>query len=246
VQKFTHRYNDDQLATSSHQKSPPNDTNLAGSLTSETYPYQPDSHHRLRWSEPAHFGDGVVGQRASELCIGWFVRAAGRLSAYQYGNNLARQIAYNSRLQTSTYSDTDNNTAVQLIGATLGWGTTANNGNLLSAAYVNLGTGTPSSLSFTQNYDYDKLNRLTSAGDSGWSRSFGYDAFGNMWVTANSGVTLQGNTPTSISAFNPNNQIATTPSSYDAAGNQTLVNGDTQVYEPGAAPRYIPMADLTK
>jgi RHS repeat-associated protein len=152
----------------------------------------------------------------------------GGLAAYQYGNNLARQIAYNNRLQTSGYSDTDNNTAVQLIGTTLSWGTKNNNGNLQSAAYVNVGTGTPSSLSFSQTYGYDLLNRLTSAGDSGWSRTFSYDAFGNMWVTANSGVPLAGNTPTT-DVFNANNQIA--GSSYDTAGNQTLVNGDTLAYD---------------
>lgn len=38
-------------------------------------------------------------------------------------------------------------------------------------------------------------NRLAWASDSGgWSRSFGYDAFGNEWITANSGTVLAGNT----------------------------------------------------
>ena len=47
-------------------------------------------------------------------------------------------------------------------------------------------------------YTYDKVNRLQSASDSGgWSRGFGYDPYGNMWVTSNGGVPLPGNTPTS-------------------------------------------------
>ena len=43
----------------------------------------------------------------------------------------------------------------------------------------------------TQAFGYDSLSRLTSASDSGgWSRTFGYDQWGNMWVTGNSGVPL--------------------------------------------------------
>ena len=50
----------------------------------------------------------------------------------------------------------------------------------------------------TQAFGYDTLNRLTWGTDSGsWSRNFGYDQWGNMWVSGNSGVPLAGNTPTS-------------------------------------------------
>jgi YD repeat-containing protein len=80
-----------------------------------------------------------------------------------------------------------------------------------------------------RSYGYDPLNRLTSASDSGgWSRNFGYDQYGNMWVTANSGVTLAGNTPTA-NVFNSHNQLG--GASYDAAGNQTVVNGDALTYD---------------
>jgi RHS repeat-associated protein len=70
---------------------------------------------------------------------------------------------------------------------------------------------------------------LTATSDSsGWSRQFGYDAWGNMWVTANSGVNLAGNTPTA-NVYNSNNQIR--GASYDAAGNLLLVNGFTLGYD---------------
>ena len=50
---------------------------------------------------------------------------------------------------------------------------------------------------FTLNYGYDALNRITSAGDSGWSRKFQYDVFGNMAVAyqGNSGVPFNALTP---------------------------------------------------
>ena len=72
---------------------------------------------------------GVLSGAQTNYVSNVLYAAPGGLAAYQYGNNLARQIAYNKRLRTSGYSDTDNNTAVQLLGVTLSWGTTKNNGN---------------------------------------------------------------------------------------------------------------------
>jgi uncharacterized protein RhaS with RHS repeats len=85
-------------------------------------------------------------------------------------------------------------------------------------------------LTFNQNFLYDHLNRLTTATDSGgWSRTFGYDEWGNMWLTGSSGVPLAGNTPTS-NVYNPaNNQIS--GQAYDAAGNQLSANGNTASYD---------------
>ena len=111
------------------------------------------------------------------------------------------------------------------------WGTTNNNGNLQGETLWKGGPAALNSLlKTTQSYGYDTVNRLTAASDSsGWSRQFGYDAWGNMWVTSNSGVTLAGNTPTSNNAYNGNNQIAAT--SYDNAGNTFSVNGFTLGYD---------------
>ncbi|MGH9437927.1 MAG: hypothetical protein ACRD22_08520 [Terriglobia bacterium] len=48
-------------------------------------------------------------------------------------------------------------------------------------------------LSFTQTFTYDGANRLATASEgSNWSRSYGYDQYGNMWVTGASGVTPAG------------------------------------------------------
>jgi YD repeat-containing protein len=39
------------------------------------------------------------------------------------------------------------------------------------------------------------VNRLTSATDTSWSRSFYYDEYGNMSVTGNSNVSSVGSAP---------------------------------------------------
>ena len=80
-----------------------------------------------------------------------------------------------------------------------------------------------------RSYGYDTVNRLKAASDSsGWSRQFGYDGWGNMWVTANSGANLAGNTPTA-NVYNSNNQMGGT--SYGPAGNLLLANGFTLGYD---------------
>jgi YD repeat-containing protein len=147
-----------------------------------------------------------------------------------YGNNVVPVYSYNNRLQMSAASSTIANNGNQyLLYLNYNWGTTNNNGNLRSSS-EGYGTSVPyASLSWlSQNYSYDAVNRVTSVSDTGYSRTFGYDAYGNAWVKTNSGVPLAGNTPTS-NVFNGNNQIG--GGSYDAAGNQTGVNGDTAAYD---------------
>jgi YD repeat-containing protein len=115
-------------------------------------------------------------------------------------------------------------TGAQLLNATWLYGAYYN-GNLQCATYIN-GGGT-----FNQTFTYDGVNRLQTAneniggmnnqcqitgGAASWSRSFGYDAFGNM--------TPSGNPATPTVAFNTNNQIAT--QTYDQAGNLLTVNGN--------------------
>ncbi len=93
----------------------------------------------------------------------------------------------------------------------------------------------------TQNYQYDQVNRITGIIETGGqlAQTFSYDMFGNMAVTANQGITQNGQTPTSLSQF-LNGQVTTNqwltncttnPPCYDAAGNETGLGGDVFAYD---------------
>ena len=96
----------------------------------------------------------------------------------QLGNSLWETTQYNSRLQPSAIKLGTSAGSDGVFGSALGYETSGdNNGNVLSQ------TITGSGLSVTQNYTYDELNRLSGASEgSTWSRTFGYDAYGNMWL----------------------------------------------------------------
>ncbi len=77
---------------------------------------------------------------------------------------------------------------------------------------------------FSETFAYDTLNRLTAATDTGWARTFGYDQWGNMWLTGSSaGLPLNPNTPTA-NVYNGNNQRTDLgATAYDAAGNLQML-----------------------
>jgi RHS repeat-associated protein len=81
--------------------------------------------------------------------------------------------------------------------------------------------------SWTQDYGYtDGLNRLNSVAETGpgtgWLEKYGYDAFGNRWVSSTTEQTLTAETPTGASWYLSNNRISGW--GYDSAGNITSVS----------------------
>ena len=170
----------------------------------------------------------------------------GGLVTIGYGNNLVRDYSYNSRLQTSSLLDAvNNNPANILFEMSLNWGA---NGNLNSTTTSHGGPGYPAFLTFHDYYYYDGLNRLTAGNGKDvnnnllWAQNFQYDAYGNSWVASVGGLPSFNTTPGS-NIFTAKNQMNNV--SYDAAGNQTSVNGaavsydaenrQTQVNEPLSA-----------
>jgi RHS repeat-associated protein len=199
--------------------------NLAGSLKTEQYPSGRvvntcyDSANRV-----SQVGGSSCTSSTGAYAYNFQFAAHGAPTQYVYGNNLWNEPSYNSRLQMSgfVYLTNNNNQTVQLLQATLDWGKGNNNGNLRSATYSNSGPSYAAPLVFNQAFLYDGVNRLLSANDSGgWSRSFTYDAVGNMTASGTPAVT-------SLS-FNSNNQI--TGQTYDQTGNQQTVNGNTLAYD---------------
>ena len=97
---------------------------------------------------------------------------------------------------------------------------TTNNGNLLAQKLK--------VANVDQTFGYDHLNRISAAAEgANWSRNYGYDNFGNRWVSFNSagGVTLDSFTPIAFSNFDANNRLQIQSSDYDAAGNQKQIGG---------------------
>ena len=147
------------------------------------------------------------------------------------GNGLWEQRRYNARLQPTQIGLGTAKTTVSLTPAGSGlllldysYGTTANNGNVLSQR-IRAGA------TFNQNqtYAYDALNRLKTAGESGsgaaWSQTYAYDRYGNRRVTAGaSHGSNQALTPQSTADIAAGtNRLAGTKGvntvAYDAAGN---------------------------
>ena len=100
---------------------------------------------------------------------------AAAISSLKLGNGIVETTTYNARLQPTSIQ------AGTLLALGYSYGTTQNNGNVLSQ------TITRGSQTWTQAYSYtDGLNRLTGASESGsgsWSQTYGYDNFGNRWLS---------------------------------------------------------------
>jgi YD repeat-containing protein len=204
--------------------------NLAGALSSETYPSGRVVTTGYDGANRPNAVNGKLSGQTKPYAYSIAYWPHGGLYYFGEGNNVAPVWTYNTRLQVNAYYATVSSDANRyLLYGALGYGTTNNAGNLYNASEAN-GNAVPwSSLSWLyQNYSYDNVNRLTGLADTGYSRTFGYDPYGNMWVTGNSGVALAGNTPTS-NVFNAANQLP--GNSYDAAGNLLRVNGNTASYD---------------
>ena len=152
--------------------------------------------------------------------------ADGRIAQIKYGNDLWETRSYQAPgsptlLMLGTTASSNDKLELEYD-----YSATANNGNLATHVIRQPGQA------WTQNYTYDSLNRLASANESnGFSRSYGYDRYGNRWIVASSGITAaDSHEPTAGSLFNSaNNRLAN--QGYDAAGNQTSYDPRTLAYD---------------
>ncbi len=89
----------------------------------------------------------------------------------------------------------------------------------------------------SQAFGYDRANRLTASSESGsWTRNYGYDEWGNGWVTLNSIVPLDPRTPVGSSNFDTKNRLNIDGAVYDngataGPGNQTAIAGFSNAYD---------------
>ncbi len=144
--------------------------NRDGSLATQTYPsselvvaYQYDAAGR-----PKAAGKTTVG--ATDYASAIAYAPHGAVSSLTLGNGLVETTGFNNRLQPTSIQ------AGSLMTLTFGYGTTSNNGNVLSQTI-----NRPGILNVTQTYGYDGVNRLQSITEGpSLSRTFGYGSSGEF------------------------------------------------------------------
>ena len=207
----------------------------AGNLISQTYPSG-------KVIKTVYDGAGRVAGVKTGI-DGWYAggegdnavtyEAHGGVRQLRLGNGLWEQRRYNARQQptqiglgTTLATGSLTPTGSGLLLLDYSYGTTANNGNVLSQR-IRAGT-----LNLTQTYTYDMLNRLKTARETGsgtgWSQTYQYDRYGNRAVTANSQgaasylpLVDQTLTPQALTSFNTSSNRLTGLVAYDGAGNLT-------------------------
>jgi len=197
--------------------------NRASEMTKEIYPsgravqMEYDLAGRLagvkNQANSLYYAGAAAGDTANRIQYG----SHSAVSAMKLGNGLWEKTNFNSRLQPLLIKLGTAALPASVLQLDYGYGTTSNNGNVLSQNTVVGGT------TISQAYTYDALNRLQTANEGGgaiWSQTYGYDRYGNRWVSNSFGYTLSSLTPQSQGAFNAaNNRLFA--SVYDGAGNQT-------------------------
>ena len=203
--------------------------NLSGAMTSETYP----SGRTIATSyDLANRPTSVVGNgTTSYVNIANSANFAphGGILSITLGNGLVQTQQFNSLLQPTQIA------AGSLLTLNLTFPSGANNGNLQSMSIAR------PSVSVSQTYGYDAVNRLSTAtqtGTSSWTQSYNYDQFGNRWF-GNAGPNTVTSEMTTTNWYNAaSNRV--NGWTYDAAGNvvgiTTTAGGITS--GPSCAPTF--------
>jgi RHS repeat-associated protein len=225
--------------------------NLVGMLTEQTYPSGRIVHHN-------YGADGKLTAVSSRLAANkasksyaqnFSYNAAGAVTDMQLGNMRWEHTEFNARMQPTkialgtTAGDDD------LLNLVYGYGTTANNGNVLSQTIKVENVGATQGFEAVQTYTYDEVNRLKSATEmstpnsggsatQSWKQTYSFDRFGNRRFDTTSGATttIPGTCSTAECnpTFNPaNNRFAGSQGYvYDSAGNVTEdANGKKFAYD---------------
>ena len=223
--------------------------NLTGALATLTYPHGGVLTTTYDTANRPNSATGSLPPHTTTYASQALYWPHGGIYYYQRGNGLVHAEGYNNRLQLSEmYEALNTGVNNTLLVDCLNWGvqpnygsalfadcpvttSTQDNGTLRSSIYKVGGPGMSQFQNFNQTYTHDNLNRLTAMNDNGWSRSFNYDQYGNMWVptSQNTGGPISGGTPQS-NIFNASTNRRS-DLAYDNAGNQKVVNGAQATYD---------------
>ncbi len=213
--------------------------NLTGMLTEENYPSGRIMHHNYApdGKLAAVSGRSAANKPAKSYAQNLVYNAVGAVTDMQLGNMRWEHTEFNSRLQPTkialgtTIGDDD------MLNLLYGYGTTANNGNLISQTIKVEDVGTTAGFEAVQTYSYDEMNRLKSATEmstpnygsqsQSWKQTYSFDRFGNRRFDTTSGATTTIPGTCSTAECNPtfnlaNNRFAGSQGyAYDGAGNVT-------------------------
>ncbi|GIU75833.1 MAG: hypothetical protein KatS3mg004_2920 [Bryobacteraceae bacterium] len=176
----------------------------------------------------------VTGVKAGESARAYVSQASydsgGGLDRALLGNGRWEDRDYNERKQIISIKLGSTQGAGDLLALGFGYGTTNNNGNVLSQTITRPG------FSATQTYTYDAYNRIQKVQEGTDFREFAYKEPGNLYVpswSTGAGWAPGSFTPASPSWFDGNNRMVNTGLGigYDAAGNQTAIGGFAFVYD---------------
>ncbi|MGD9560857.1 MAG: RHS repeat domain-containing protein [Pyrinomonadaceae bacterium] len=210
---------------------------LSGALLEQTYP----SGRVVKNSYDT--ADGSLSQVQSKrpnetyrnLANGFIYNAAGLVTLVRLGNGKWESTVFNSRLQPTQVGLGNGANSPNMLKLEYGYGTTTNNGNVLSQTISVPGIAHP----FLQTYAYDELNRLINAEETKnsvqtWEQTFSFDRYGNRNFDEANTTTLEKNCGSApnfsvcsvdVPVVNPsvntaNNKLNGT--TYDAAGNVAI------------------------
>ena len=202
--------------------------NLAGGMTSETYP---SGRQVLTEFDSAGRAAGVkagalyyAGASPTDTVNRIQYAAHGAISAMKLGNGKWELTSFNTRLQPTLIGLGTSSADSSILRLDYGYGNTNNNGNVLTQ------TISVPALTLNQCYGYDSLNRLSTAeersggtncsGTQQWKHAFIYDRYGNRnFDVANTTSNVLGPNPTIDQATNRFTEGQNYR--YDFAGNLT-------------------------
>ncbi len=207
---------------------------LAGDLTSETYP----SGRSVSTSydiamRPLTLSGTPGGGGTTNYVTAMAYWPHGAPNSWTYGNGVVPVDNYSHSLQkVESLSTIGNNPSYYMFYS----GNTWNNDNTVGRGLECYGQTVPwaNMTCPTQNYTYDHMKRLTGVNDTYYSRGFQYDVYGNMSLSSNSGVTLSGLTPqANQNPYNAANNRLIAASYGDGRGNITAMGAVNAILYDG-------------
>ncbi len=165
----------------------------------------------------------------------------------QLGNGKWESTTFNSRLQPTQIALGTTPGATDKLNLDFTYGTSDNNGNVLTQTISVPTVGGNTGFSAVQTYTYDSLNRIHDAVENvtpiggsatqSWKQTFTYDRYGNRRFDFTSGNTTFPASNCTEAICNPtistsNNRLTSSGWTYDTAGNTlTDANGQKFTYD---------------